>query len=124
MPMIAIVDDDASLRTALLDLMESLGIPAVGFPDAESFLQSEERNNCECLIADIHMPGLSGLELFQRLAKTQVPVPTILMTAYPDEHSRARAAKTGVVEYLTKPFQNEALIALVSSILRKTRSEL
>ncbi|HUB15867.1 MAG TPA: response regulator, partial [Acetobacteraceae bacterium] len=114
---VAIVDDDESVREALAGLMKSLGFRAKAFASAEDFLHSEERENTGCLIADVQMPGMTGPELHDRLTASGQPVPTILITAYPDERLRARALQAGVMGYLTKPFGETELLACVRSAL-------
>ena len=111
---IAVVDDDQSVREALANFLKSLGYGAVAFARAEDFLNSERRN-VACLIADVQMPGMTGPDLFDRLVATGEPIPTILITAYPDHKDRFRALKNGVKCYLSKPFQEEDLIACIAS---------
>jgi len=113
--MISVIDDDASLREALVDLMSALGLPAEGFPDAETFLSAAKHGRSDCLIADIQMPGMSGLELHRKLTADGRAVPTILITAYPDEATRQSALQAGVVRYLVKPFKNDELVAAIKS---------
>jgi FixJ family two-component response regulator len=115
--MISVVDDDASLREALVDLMSALGLTAEAFPDAEAFLNAPRHRSSDCLIADIQMPGMSGLELHRKLAADGRAVPTILITAYPDERTRQSALRAGVAKYLVKPFKNEELVASIQAIL-------
>jgi FixJ family two-component response regulator len=114
---IAVVDDDESVREALAGLMKSLGYRATVFPSAEDFLNSEGRDSTACLIADVQMPGMTGPELYERLAASGQPIPTILITAYPDERVKARALQAGVMCYLTKPFGENDLLACLQSAL-------
>ena len=114
---IAIVDDDESVREALTGLMRSLGYGAVAFSSAEDFLSSQRRHGAACLIADVQMPKMTGPELYDRLVRFGEPVPTILITAYPDETARARAFRAGVKFYLTKPFSEDDLLACIRSTL-------
>ena len=116
-PLISIVDDDESVCEATRDLMDAAGYAAATFPSAESFLRSDRRQRTSCLIADVQMPGMTGLELHTRLAASEKPIPTVLITAYPDERVRARALKAGVICYLTKPFTEEALLGCIQSAL-------
>ena len=116
-PLIAIVDDDESVRAATKSLMRSLGFLAESFPSAEDFLASPHVNRTACLLADVHMPGMSGLDLHRRLAAAGASIPTILITAYPDDAMRARALKDGVISYLTKPCDEEDLLRWIRSAL-------
>ena len=114
---IAIVDDDHSVREALTSLVRSLGYVAMPLECAEDLLNSKHRRSVVCVIADLHMPGMTGLELHDRLVASGEPIPTILITAFPDERSRERALKAGVIGYLTKPFSEDDLLACIRSIL-------
>jgi FixJ family two-component response regulator len=114
---IAIVDDDRSVREALTSLVRSLGYVAVAFECAEDLLKSRRRRRVSCVIADVQMPGMTGLELHDRLVASGEPIPTILITAFPDERARKRALQAGVVGYLTKPFSEDDLLACVRSTL-------
>ena len=115
--LISIVDDDASVREAMQALMKSLGFAAETFASAEEFLASDSRNQAVCLITDMQMPGLTGLGLYDRLLASGRPVPTIMITAYPDERVRTRALRAGVVCYLVKPFNESDLLACIQSVL-------
>jgi FixJ family two-component response regulator len=115
--LISIVDDDESVREATTGLMQSLGYRAEAFPSAEDFLQSRRLGQTACLIADINMPGMSGLELHRHLSASGKPIPTILITAYPDEAARARALSAGVLCYLSKPFPEDDLLSCVRNAL-------
>ena len=110
---IAIVDDDESLREALIGLMDSLDYSAIGFASAEDFLKSDRRRDASCLIADVQMPEMSGLELLQRLAAAGEGLPTILITAYPDPKTRHGALQAGVTCYLAKPFREDELLSCI-----------
>jgi FixJ family two-component response regulator len=114
---IAVVDDDEAVREALSGLMRSLGYRALTFPSATEFLKSKQRHVTACLIADVQMPGMTGPELHDRLVASGKPIPTILVTAYPDEKVRARALQAGVKCYLTKPFNEGDLLACLRSAL-------
>ena len=113
--LIAIVDDDQSVREALTSLVRSLGYVAVAFECAEDLLKSKRRRNASCMIADVQMPGMTGIELHNRLVASGEPIPTVLITAFPDERSRERALQAGVVGYLTKPFSEDELLACIRS---------
>jgi FixJ family two-component response regulator len=112
---IAIVDDDQSVREALVSLVRSLGYVAIGFECAEDLLKSKRRRSVSCLVADLQMPGMTGLELYHRLSASGKPIPTILITAYPDDGVRERALAAGVIGYLSKPFEEDDLLTCVRS---------
>ena len=112
-PLIAIVDDDQFFRESMRRLMRSLGYPVEAFPSAADFLASRRLDETACLIADIHMPRMTGVELYARLIESGHRIPTILVTAYPDEARRARALKDGIVCYLLKPFDDNDLVDCV-----------
>ena len=116
-PMIAIVDDDSSVREATMDLLRAMGFTAKVFPCAEDFLASELRHNTSCLISDMRMPGMSGLELHNRLVEAGTPIPTILMTAFSNDRDKASALQAGVLGYLTKPFNETEVLGLIHSVL-------
>ncbi|HET7214115.1 MAG TPA: response regulator [Terriglobia bacterium] len=115
--MIAIVDDDESIRTALLGMMKAVDLPALAFPSAEEYLNSGEQWNTACLIADIRLGGMSGIELQSRLNSDRFRIPIIFITAHGDERVRMQALRGGAVEFLTKPFDDEALLASVRAAL-------
>lgn len=110
---ISIVDDDVSVRDAMEGLMKSYGYLVETFDSGASFLNSERRNGTDCLIADVQMPGMSGIELHNHLVAAGDPIPTILITAHPDERARARAIEAGVIGYLAKPFSEEDLLECI-----------
>lgn len=114
---IAIVDDDESVREALTSLIRSLGYAAVAFGCAEDLLKSRRRRSVSCVVADVQMPGMTGFELHNRLVASGKPIPTILITAFPDERARERALQSGVICYLTKPFSEDDLLACIRSTL-------
>jgi FixJ family two-component response regulator len=116
-PLISVVDDDESVREATKGLMLSLGYLAAAFPSAEDFLQSRELGKTSCLIADVNMPGMSGLDLHRRLSVSGKPFPTILITAYPDERVREGAMNAGVICYLSKPFDETDLLSCLGSAI-------
>lgn len=121
-PMIAIVEDDESVREATMSLIRAAGFELEAFPSADDFLQSEALRRTDCLVADVHMPGMSGLELHGRLLKSGSPIPTVLITAYPDEKVRRRALEAGVISYLTKPFDEQELLDCIRSALEPDNS--
>jgi FixJ family two-component response regulator len=114
---VAIVDDDDLMRSALQGLLKAVGLPAQAFASAEEFLKSGQQQQTACLIADIRMPGMSGLELQAQLNADQCRIPTIFITAHGDERMRMQALRAGAVEFLTKPFDNQALIESVRAAL-------
>lgn len=115
--LVAIVDDDESIRNALVGLMKAAGFSARAFASAGEFLNCPERENTACLIADIRMPGMSGLELQAKLNSNYHRIPIIFITAHGDEKMRMQALRAGAVEFLTKPFDDEALIDSVRAAL-------
>lgn len=115
--LIAIVDDDEDCTEAILDLIQSLGFAAEGFRSAQDFLLSPTVRKTSCLIADVQMPGMTGVELHKRLTERGYSIPTILVTAYPDDVVRARALRGGVMYYLTKPLDESTLCGCISSAL-------
>ena len=102
--LIAIVDDDEDVREAIRGLMRAMGFTAEAFSSAEEFLRSPHIDRTACLIADVNMPGMNGLDLCRRLSELGNATPTILITAYPTEEVRSLALAAGVVKFLTKPF--------------------
>ena len=115
--LVAIVDDDDSVRSTLQELLRSAGFPSRGFDSAEAFLGSGDQQETACLITDIRMPGMSGLELQARLNAERCKIPTIFITAHGDEEMRFQALRAGAVEFLPKPFDDEALIESVRAAL-------
>jgi FixJ family two-component response regulator len=116
-PVISIVDDDASVREATKGLVRSLGYGAAAFASAEDFLQSDHVNDTACLITDMQMPGLSGVELQSRLVAQGNRTPIIFITAFPEERIRARVLEAGAVGFLSKPFDEERLIEYIHAAL-------
>lgn len=121
-PMISIVDDDKSVREATKSLVRSLGYTAATFCSAEEFLKSAEVTATACLITDVQMPGLSGVQLQDRLIADGNRMPVIFVTAFPDERLRGQAIKSGAVGYLTKPFSEDHLIECINSALKGGRA--
>jgi len=111
--LIAIVDDDNSVQSALQDLIESEGLSTLCFGSAEQFLDSCAQHKAACLIADIRMPGISGLELQAKLKADRCRIPIIFITAHGDAKMRIQAMRDGAVEFLTKPFDNAVLLETV-----------
>jgi len=115
--LVVIVDDDDSMRSAVQDLLEAVGLPASGFASAEEFLRSGKQQETACLITDIRMPGMSGLELQAHLNAERCRIPIIFITAHGDEKMRLQARREGAVEFLSKPFDNEVLLDGVRAAL-------
>jgi FixJ family two-component response regulator len=115
--LVAIVDDDESVQSALQDLIESEGLSALCFSSAEQFLNSEARLKAACLIADIRMPGMSGLELQAKLKAERCRIPVILITAHGDDEMRSLALRDGAAEFLTKPFNDAVLLEIIHAAL-------
>ena len=114
---VAIVDDDEAMLEALKGLLKEAGFPARAFASAEEFLRSGEQQYTGCLIADIRMPGMSGLDLQARLKADNIDIPIIFITAHGDEHLRMQALRSGAVEFLAKPFDDEVLLESVRAAL-------
>lgn len=121
--MIAIIDDDPSVREATDELLKTLGYRAATFASAEDFLQSEQMNDTSCLITDVQMPGLSGIELQSTLIAQGISTPMIFVTAFPEESIRKRALEAGAIGFLSKPFDEERLIAHLETALQRRKSE-
>ena len=117
--LVAIVDDDDSLRDALHGLLKAVGLPAIAFASAEEFLKSGQQHQTSCLIADIRMPGISGLELQAQLNAERCRIPIIFITAHGDAKMRMQALRAGAVEFLAKPFDNNALLESVRAALER-----
>ncbi len=107
---IAVVDDDASVREAMGNLLGALGYSVVTFESAAAFLGSRDLAQTDCLIADVHMPRMSGIELLEQLSCAGLRIPTIFMTGYPQDALRAKALSRGAVDYLSKPVRHDQLI--------------
>jgi len=115
--LISIVDDDASVRESLQCLIRSFGFAVEAFPSAEEFLNSDHLLNTRCMILDVRMPGMNGLELQRRVVASHRDVPVIFITAHGDEAARSQALKNGAVDYLLKPFPEEALLHAIHAAL-------
>jgi len=120
-PLVAIVDDDKSLRNATQDLLKAAGFSTATFEDAESFLGSASRASAACLVADMRMPGMSGVELYQALVASGHSIPTVIITAHPDEVAQARGRVAGLTCYLIKPFTPDELLECVHEALAKSQ---
>jgi FixJ family two-component response regulator len=115
--LVAIVDDDDLIRTALQGMLKSVGVPSQAFASAEEFLASGQQQQTACLIADIRMPGMSGLELQARLNAEHCRIPTIFITAHGDTRMRMQALRAGAVDFMAKPFDDGVLIESVRAAL-------
>ena len=112
------MDDDESVRNAIKGLMRSVGFAAEVFSSANEFLQSADLGRAACLVADVHMPSMSGIDLHQNLLVQGNTIPTILITAYPSDNDRARALQAGVLCYLAKPFEEQDLLNCIHDALQ------
>lgn len=121
-PVISVIDDDASVRTAINYLLRSLGYIVHVFPSAKAFLQSAQLTNTWCVIADVRMPEMSGVELQSRLRSEGNRVPFVFITAVADESVRARALKDGALCFLTKPFDEDILIRCLRTAVERYRN--
>lgn len=122
-PVISIIDDDASVRAGLTNLVKSLGYVVCPFASAEAFLRSAQLHNTWCVIADVRMPVMTGVELQSRLRSQGSRVPFIFITAAPDENTRSRALSDGAICFLTKPFDEDTLIGCLNSVIEARHSE-
>jgi FixJ family two-component response regulator len=117
--LISIIDDDEGMREAIRGLMRSLGFAVAVFPSAVDFLAYSNLRKTSCLIADVQMTGMTGIELYSRLRESGYAIPTILITAYPNDSVRARVLADGVICYLSKPFDEDALLGCIYSALER-----
>ena len=122
-PVISIIDDDPSVREGTMDLLNSMGLAAEAFERANDFLNSNGLKRTSCLIADVQMPGMTGLELHNRLVGSGNVIPTILITAFPNDRDRTRALQNGVRWYLTKPFSENELLACIREALKTDKRQ-
>jgi FixJ family two-component response regulator len=116
-PLISMVDDDEALRRSLDNLIRSAGLRARGFASAEAFLESNQLSETDCLILDVRMPGMSGLELQRQLALANSDVPIIFITAHGDR-DRTQALEAGAAAFLDKPFYEEQLLQAINTALK------
>ena len=121
-PLVVIVDDDKSIRNGTRDLLKAAGFSTATFEDAESFLASASRATAACLVADMRMPGMTGLELYEALVADGGGIPTVLITAHPDEVTQSRAREAGITCYLSKPFAPDDLLGCVREALAKSQA--
>jgi len=117
MRLVSIVDDDESLRRSVRNLLTSVGFRVETFASAEAFLQSGHRSNTGCVVLDLRMTGMSGLDLLMHLAATRTRIPVVILTAHGDDEARRRTLQAGAVAFLGKPFHGEALLGAVRRAL-------
>jgi FixJ family two-component response regulator len=115
--LIAIVDDDESLRRSVRNLLTSVGFHAESFASAEAFLEWLHRDRASCLVLDLRMPGMSGLDLLAHLNRIGVRIPAIILTAHGDDEARRQTARAGAVAFLGKPFRGDVLVDAVRAAL-------
>src|SRR5713226_6209375 len=120
-PFVFVVDDDASLRDSLRDLIRSAGLDVQTFASAQEFLASPRPDGPSCLVLDVHLPGLSGLDLQQELARADAQIPIIFISGYGDIPMSVRAMKAGAIEFLTKPFRDEDLLDAIQQAINRDR---
>lgn len=121
MRLVSIVDDDESLRRSVRNLLSSVGFRVETFASAEAFLQSAHRSNTGCVVLDLRMPGMSGLDLLLHLAATGTRIPVVILTAHSDDDdARRRTLQAGAFAFLGKPFHGEALLGAVREALEET----
>ena len=116
-----IIDDDASVRESIKDLVESVGLSAASFASAHAFLASERRDGPSCLVLDVRLPGISGLDLQLELRKVGIKIPVIFITGHADVPMTVKAMKSGAVEFLTKPFRDQDLLDVIQRALTRDR---
>jgi FixJ family two-component response regulator len=121
LPTVYIVDDDRGLRQAIHDLVESVGLRAESFASGEDFLRAKRMNRPSCLVLDVRLPQMSGLDFQQRLTETGIQIPIIFITAHGDIPMSVRALKSGALEFLTKPFRDQDLLDAVHQALERDR---
>jgi|SRR3984957_3972234 FixJ family two-component response regulator len=121
LPAVFIVDDDADVRESLQELLESVGLHAQSFGSAQEFLAVERSENPSCLILDVRLPGISGLDLQHKLKKGRTNIPIIFLTAHADVPMSVKAMKSGAAEFLTKPFRQQDLLDAVQRSLTRSR---
>ena len=121
-PTVFILDDDASMRVSIQDLLESLGLRSQSFGTAEEFLGSNRPDGPSCLVLDVRLPGVNGLDFQRRLVEAGFRIPIIFITGHGDIPMTVKAMKSGAVEFLTKPFQDHDLMAAISQALDRDRA--
>jgi FixJ family two-component response regulator len=122
-PVVIIVDDDSSLRSMIGRLLDTVGLKSVAYSAPEEFLRAKRPDGPACLVLDVHMPGLSGLDLQRELGRSEQQLPIVFMTGHGDIPMTVQAMKEGAVAFLTKPFRNQDLIDAVREAINKDRGE-
>jgi FixJ family two-component response regulator len=122
-PTVFIIDDDRGMRQAIQDLVESVGLRAESFATGEEFLKRKRTSDPSCLVLDVRLPQMSGLDFQRRLAETGVQIPIIFVTAHGDVPMSVRALKSGAVEFLTKPFRDQDLLDAIQQALQRDRAD-
>ena len=117
-PLISIVDDDDAVRNSLDDLIRSIGFRTQGFSSAEAFLSSHQARATACLILDVRMPGMNGLDLQRQMVAADWRIPIIFITSHADDGARARALEAGAVDFLYKPCREEELVNAIDAALK------
>jgi FixJ family two-component response regulator len=117
-PLISIVDDDDAVRNSLDDLIRSIGFGTQGFSSADAFLSSNQARDTACLILDVRMPGMNGIDLQRQIVAANWRIPIIFITSHADDDARARALKAGAVAFLYKPFREEELLDALDAALK------
>jgi FixJ family two-component response regulator len=120
-PLVCVVDDDSDIRAGLKLLFESIGISCVGFSSTKEFLKSRELASANCLILDVRLPGIGGLDLQEELARLRIKMPIIFITAHGDVPMSVKAMKAGAMEFLTKPFREQEMLDAVRLALERDR---
>jgi FixJ family two-component response regulator len=121
--LVSIVDDDESLRRSVKNLLTSVGFRVETFASAEAFLQSAHRADTRCVVLDLRMPGMSGVDLLMHLAAAGSPIPVVILTAHSDDEARRRTLQAGAVAFLGKPFHGEALLGAVRRALAQNPAQ-
>ena len=122
LPTVFIIDDDARVRESIQDLLESVGLRAQSFATTEEFLRSPRADGPSCLVLDVRLPGMSGLEFQLKLAETGIQIPIIFLTGHADIPMTVKAMKSGAVEFLTKPFREQELLDAIQQALALDRT--
>src|SRR4029077_1371888 len=122
-PTVFIIDDDRGMRQSMQDLVESVGLRAESFATGEEFLRRKRTNDPSCLVLDVRLPQMSGLDFQRRLAETGVQIPIIFVTAHGDVPMSVKALKSGAVEFLTKPFRDQDLLDAIQHALQRDRAD-
>ena len=115
--LVAVVDDDESLRRSVKNLLDSVGIEVETFPSAEAFLASPSRDDVSCLVLDVRLEGMTGLELLAQLGAGPTQIPVVILTAHGEEAIRQQALDAGASAFLSKPFRADALVSAIRSVL-------